>query len=544
MLLSRVWESWRPRQLWLRRSDTGETHPLGGTDFAQSVTWSPDSTRIAFDSRGRLQSVSVKGGPPTTITEVSLVGSLSWGERDYILGTDAQTNRLLLISARNGEKRLLGELVASRQETAHVRPQFLPGGSRYIYFARSSNSAQGAVYGDSIDAPGGEASRVKILDSRAAAVYAPARREGFFQTPKGYLLTVRDDTLMAFPFDPGNLRLEEDPAAVTTNAYWGLDNGGVGVSASTNGIIAVAPPVRNLTELVLYSRDGKLLDTPFPEGTYYSPSFSRDGGRVAVSRMDTNSKSQNVWVIDLQRQTSSRVTSGVVWEGFPLWSPDDRQLVFAARSGPSDQRAFYQQDALGVQKPSQILAPVVFPSPYDWSRQGGLLIYSVIVGQDSGHFDLWVLPLGGAGQPYPWLQSADSALYAQFSPDGRWVVFSWTLSGRSEIYLRPFDLKDTRRWQVSSAGGTQPRWSADGKEIFFLSTDGNLMSVPVAIASSEVKTGAPRALFRHPPLPPIATSYEYDVSPRGDRFVFTQTRARSGVPPVRLILNWEALLKP
>ena len=159
------------------------------------------------------------------------------------------------------------------------------------------------------------------------------------------------------------------------------------------------------------------------------------------------------------------------------------------------------------------------------------------------HYDLWMLPLGDSRPPYPFLQSDHSARFAQFSPDSRFVAFSWAQSGRDEIFVRNVDGEKRRSWQISTSGGTQPRWSRDGKQIYFLSGSGKVVSAKVRVRGEEIEIAGSDALFPHPALAATSSAYQYDISPDGDRFVFLPAGTRSSGTPVRIILNWEGLLK-
>ena len=237
-----------------------------------------------------------------------------------------------------------------------------------------------------------------------------------------------------------------------------------------------------------------------------------------------------------------RVTAAPVWHGFPVWSPDNSELIYASVEGDVLQRALYRQDLNSVRKATRILAPQSVTSPYDWSRDGRLLIYGVMA-DGGGHFDLWILPLGGSQPPYSFLESDHNARFAQFSPDSQFVAFSWAQSGRDEVYVQSVDRQNSRRWQISTSGGTQPRWSNDGKQIYFLGADGKVMTAPVKVKGAELEPGAIVALFPYPQLAVTSSAYQYDVSPNGNRFVFLRASAWSVGPPLRMVVNWEGLLK-
>jgi dipeptidyl aminopeptidase/acylaminoacyl peptidase len=185
----------------------------------------------------------------------------------------------------------------------------------------------------------------------------------------------------------------------------------------------------------------------------------------------------------------------------------------------------------------------MYLSPFDWSQDGRYLIYGLYRTTRPAGFDLWILPMHGGGNPYPFLESEHTARFGSFSPDGRFVAFSWSHSGQDEIYVRPFDRSKSRQWRISADGGTQPRWSDDGKQIYFFGAGKRVMSVAVRTQGDEFAAGAPVPIMPLPRLPYTFSGYLYDVSPSGDRVVFIRINATLGNPPVRVILNWEGLLK-
>jgi Tol biopolymer transport system component len=279
---------------------------------------------------------------------------------------------------------------------------------------------------------------------------------------------------------------------------------------------------------------------------------------LAIACTNPDTQQQDLWVYDLARSSKSRFAPVANWQGFQLWSPDDREITFVAVGESETQRLLYRRDADGLRAAEKILGPASYISPYDWSRDGRRLIYGVAptvwsrdgrrliygVSTTASKLDLWILPLEDGGKPYPFLESDYSARFASFSPDGRFVAFSWSPSGQDEVYVRPLDRSKNRQWQVSMDGGTQPRWSNDGKQIYFLSTGRKLMSAAVKVQGDEFVSAAPVAIMPLPWLPFTFSGYLYDVSPRGDRVLFIRTSTTRGSTPIRMILNWEGLLKP
>jgi serine/threonine protein kinase/Tol biopolymer transport system component len=535
----------RAASVWLRRCESGILTQLPGTEGVRKLTWSPDSRQLAILKGGKLLKIPIEGGVPQVIAEGNDTGAgwpFAWGSGGYLVTTDPNSHRLMSISENGGKSRLLGELDQSRGEISHGQPQFLPDGKRYLYFAMSSSADRSGIYADSIDATPGKPTRVHILASPSASVLAllPGRRP--FLRSRAYLLTCRDNTLFAHRFDLEKLRIEGEPMPLASQVSW--ERFSVGVSASRNGTLVLAPLLREETEAAVFDREGKELDHTFLEGRYYNPAFSHDGNKIVISRTEPVGTQQDIWIYDLVRSSWSRFTPGSSpWHGFGVWRHDDRELVYAATGPNSETRLLYRKDVDGLRGPEKILGPTVYPSPYDWSLDGRYLIYGVHRTTRPVGFDLWILPMQGGGNPYPFLESEHNARFASFSPDGRFVAFSWNPSAEDEVYVRPFDRARTRQWRVTAGGGTQPRWSKDGKQIYFLGAGKKLMSVAVKTQGDEFVAGTPAEIMPLPRLPYTFSGYLYDVAPRGDHVVFIRVNADLGNPPLRVILNWEGLLK-
>jgi Tol biopolymer transport system component len=271
-----------------------------------------------------------------------------------------------------------------------------------------------------------------------------------------------------------------------------------------------------------------------------------DGTRAAVSRLDAQSQNRVVWLLDFSRGTSTRFTFGSGNALDAIWSPDGNTIAFASnREGPFD---LYQKPASGATDEALLLKSDEDKVPSSWSRDGRFLLYTSSGPKTKG--DLWVLALAGDKKPFPFLQTEFNERNGQFSPDGRWVAYSSDESGRPEVYVRPFssDSKGSAfpaggKWLVSTGGGTEPRWKRDGKELYYIASDGKLMAVEIT-ANSAFQPGAPKALFQAPPLvsTPNAIS-QWDLTADGKRFIFEALTAQSAQTSFTVVLNWQAALE-
>ena len=413
-------------------------------------------------------------------------------------------------------------------ENSHRWPQFLPDGHHFLFRVALGRQDTRGTYAGSL--AGGTA--IRVVPDDTAAVFAPP----------DLLLVVRQGVLMALHFDPARAVVSGDPVPVAQNvgADFTTERGAFTVSAT--GVLAHRPGGAQRRQLVWMDRAGHPLGTVGSpdDSAPANPALAPDGQRVALQRnLQGNA---DIWLMDA-RGVLSRSTFDPNLDSSPVWSPDGRRLVFrSSRNGLYD---LFEKMASGAADEQPLLVTSENKSPQDWSPDGRTLLYTVLSTKTGA--DLWALPLDGDKKPFPILQSAFNEMDAQFSPDGRWIAYESNQSGPAEIFVRAFP--DTRgQWQVSTAGGTQPRWRADGKELFYVSSDGHLMATPMATdADGQALTpGTPVALF----AARLATgtsvtvgSYtgrpQYAVA-RDGRFLMNVAVDAEATPPIAIVLNWDA----
>jgi dipeptidyl aminopeptidase/acylaminoacyl peptidase len=454
------------------------------------------------------------------------------------------TGGLSRVSAGGGIATPLTALDSSRQENAHMLPSLLPDDRHFVYLRRSRSRENVGIYLGSLDAKPEAQDSKRLLATLAGAQYAPPEDT----VTKGRLLFLREDgTLMAQPFDTGRLELAGEPVQVVGRVASNRDLGHFAVS--TNGILAYRSGSGNSIQFTWFDRQGKILGTAGNPSLYYTPdplALSPDGTRVATQRRDPQTGNVDIWVLDIARNTSTRLTSDPALDVYPVWSPDGSRIVFASnRDGPFN---LYQKASTGAGEEELLLRSNGNKTPNDWSRDGRFLLYC-----DSNpktKCDLWVLPLSGDRKPIPFLRTAFSETEGQFSPDGHWIAYRSNQSGKPEIYVRPFPatVGGSGQWTISNGGGTQPRWRRDGKELFYFSGEGTLMSVdlatsPVFRASIPQRLFDTRILAGDTPVLFSSTSFHWDVAANGKRFLINTATAESGSAPITVVQNWTALLK-
>jgi Tol biopolymer transport system component len=516
-------------QLWVRSLNTFVAQPLAGTEGASYPFWSPDSRFIGFGADGKLKKIDANGGPTMTLADAPAFRGGTWNGDGVILFADQAPGPLLRISSAGGASRPATRLDDAKTEVAHRFPWFLPDGRHFLYCALIASQTHTNL-------------RIGSLDSMEAKPLLEAESNGVYAS--GYLLYLRESNLMAQPFDPKRLATTGDAVPIAEKVGHIYNAAGtVGIfSASTNGVLAYVNGGSGALGLTWLDRNGKRLANVGDPGMLGRLRLSPDDKSAAVTgNVDGN---QDIWIYDLERHLPRRFTFDPASELDALWSPDGRTIVFnSSRKGRLD---LYRKSADGTGAEELLYADDLGKFPSSWSPDDRFLLYAV---NDSPktRYDIWVLPMtqqpGVPAKPYPWLQTQFAEWRAVFSPDGKWVAYQSDESRRHlEVYVAPFSGPGGKR-QVSTAGGSVPRWPAAGKEIFYVGDDNRLMVAPVSARGAALDIGEARPLFR---LPSTGVGVFYDVSADGQRILAALPREESGKSAneaINLTQNWTAELK-
>ncbi len=506
--------------LWVRSFDSLSARPIPGTEDGTGPFWSSDSGSIGFFARGKLKRVDVTGGPAQELADAPLALGGAWSRDGVIVYGSNFGTPLLRLPEAGGTSTPLTTLDSSRQEGLHAFPFFLPDGRHFLFTAASGPNAQGIFVG-SLDS-----AEVKlVLRGVSAAVYSPP----------GFVLFLRGSTLMAQPFDATTLETSDDAVPIAERV--GGPFGG-GFAVSETGTLIHRTATGGQTQPGWVDRTGQPIGSAAPPGTYNEIALSPDDQRVAFSRIGPTGN--DVWLLDLRRQITSRFTFTPPNNNVALWSPDGLTVAFAtSRNGGLD---IYQRPANASGPDSPVVklnaTPIVFPS--DWSSDGKFLAYYRTDAKTG--LDVWVLPVSVAAEgrtPMPFLRSEFNETQAQFSPDGKWMAYVSDETGGPQIYVQSFPTL-AGKWQISTDGGTQPRWRRDGTELFYLAPDRKLMVVTVKTGDTFDRE-APRPLFQTA-LNFVDLRQTYAVSADGRRFLLN-TPVDTASSPMTLVLNWPALLK-
>jgi serine/threonine protein kinase len=498
--------------LWLRTLETQAAQTLPGTEGASNPFWSHDSRFIAFFADGKLKTIDLFGSPPQSVCDAARGAGGTWN-RDGVIVFSPNRGSLLQVPATGGAPVPVTKLDESRSEIAHRFPSFLPDGRHFLYLAVSNKSDESGVYVGSLTSP----DRKRILSAGTKALFAPPDR----------LLFMRDDTLMVQRLDPDRLALVGDPAPIADPVGANVQNSAGGFTVSDTGVLAYRSRDARNRLLTIFDRSGAQLGSFGTVGFHRNPAVSPDFTRVAVQDGATN----DIWIFDRPRGTSLRFTVDRATENTPVWSPDGRRVVFASnRSGTFD---LYQKAVDSTAKDDLLFQSDRPKTPEDWSADGRLILF-----RDQGaatNADLWVIPLEGARTPRPVLNSAFEEREGRLSPDGRWIAYVSSEPGALEVFVSSFPAPGAK-WRISSGGGHQPRWRADGKELFFLSESRDVMAAPIATNSDgSLQAGTPQSLFATAAAS-FAERNSWDVAPDGQRFLVNSVPVQRA--PITVVVNW------
>ena len=507
--------------LWIRALGSLEARPLAGTEHAAHPFWSPDGRSIGFVADGRIKHLALAGGPVQVIAESIRTGP-AWGPDDTILFSPG--GALTAVPASGGPTRRVIAGDESRQERVGW-PRFLPDGRQFIYFFASPNAERRGIYLGSLDSTD---TRL-LLNSDFRAWYAPP----------GYLVFLRDETLMAQPFDPKRLELHGEAKPIAQGIWSARGAAQASFSVSETGVLAYVNASLWDAQLLWLDRAGRPLGAAAPAVRYegLTPQISPDGRRVAVARGELGI--QDVWILSLGGGAPERLTFTPEADGLPVWAPDSRRLMYMTRSDVGS-RVFVKDVDTGEEKVLLESTPTsLFLA--DWSRDGSYVVFEHLQGASS---DIWFARLGVESIiPTEFTATRFNETQSQLSPNGRWIAYTSNETGRDEVYVQSFP-EPGRKRQVSSRGGAMPRWRADGRELYFLAGDQFLTAVPV-VDQSSLELGAAQPLFLTKLIVQGSESSglptAYDVMPDGERFLLRYP-PDNPEPPITVVLDWQAAL--
>lgn len=508
--------------LYIRQLDSLVSTPFPGSDDAMYPFWSPDSREIGFFADGKLKRISAAGGPPQTICDATNGRGGSWSKEGVIVFTPTASQAIWRVSANGGTPVAASKLDTADGQNSQRWPWFLPDGKHFLFWARSSRGIQEhALFAGEL----GSLNARLIAKTESMAIYA-----------SGYLLFMRDQTLMAQPFNPRRVELTGEPVPVAEHV---AINGGTNrpiFSVSENGtLIYQSGELGAGWNLSWLSREGKQIGSISPQDRYFDPALAPDGTRLAVTVYGTQGTG-DIWVFDLARGTKTRLTFGPTLQQAAVWSPDGKIIFYASNAKGPPHIYAKAADGGGSERPVLETSDAI-EIPGGISPDGKYLICQrrTFAAGTQGSFGIWAVPLLGEQKPFPIVQTTFDNRLPQISPDGRWMAYQNSESGRNEVYITAFPTGGAK-WQVSTTGGFQARWRHDGKELFFVNSTDDIMAVDVSTSSNAIKLGVPHVLFHAVGVQRLAGAY--DVTADGRKFLLNSGNLKEDSEPMTLVQNW------
>lgn len=500
----------------------------GGTPF-----WSRDSKSLFYIAEGLLKRIDIRGGGVQRVGETRGLVLGGAENDDGVVLFGIATAGVMKVTSSGGTP----ESVTRPDEAGlerHIFPFFLPDGNHFLYLRLAPRPEDTGIYVGALIAAPEAQSRTRLLATGTGAQFVPG------PNGDGTILFLRDGSLMAQGFNPSALELKGDAALIAervgnTRAYPYF-------ASSLSGSLVYRTTPTPTRQMTWFGRDGRAIgDVGEPIPLADPPMLSPSGSQFAISRWETSDHLNDVFLYTLSPYRMLRLARGPSLNESPAWTADSARITYASRRG--NHYDLYETDAGGDGRQTALLESAESKYPNSWSRDHYLIYGST--GASTGP-DLWLLP--PVGKPLPFLTSPAREFGARFSPDGRWIAYLSDESGAVELYARSFTPAAGAgqpaigpRVPVSSRGASMPRWRGDGRELFFVAPNGDLMSVAItmteAAASASTATlqvGRPSVLF------PAPAPANWDAAPDGQHFLFAIPVRPRAMEPFTVVVNWQA----
>lgn len=512
-------------RIWVRPINSLEAYPLLNTENAKRFFWSPDGRNVAFFVGNQLKRIPISGGQAQLVCQGPDGSDGCWSVSDLIIFDGSLADTMKIVPAGGGVPRAAALADTAAGEFGYAWPWFLPDGKHFIFTCSVSNGAGRTRSADKIKLGSTESTNSVTLYE------LPENIDRIEYSNDGYILFVTHDNLMGLPFDMEKLEVTGEPKPVAmkigtaTNTYaFGVSNDGTLLYQTNNQ--------SSMSQMVWVDRTGKEIRTIGKPGKLGDVSLSPDESKVAYSMMDDRANTPDIWIYDLKRNVPTRLTFDPSTDGSAVWSPDGRMIYFASDRNGQFFRV-YRKGANGLGDAELVHASdSSHVGPSDVTPDGKeLLIHIVANGWDVG-----VLHLDDSKQVDVLYNSSFLEAMAKVSPNGKYVAYVSTESGRREVYVTRLD-GTGGKWQISTEHATYPRWSADGSELYYLTYDNQLMAVEVH-TTGNFEAGNPVELFRTRLDATTTAFYPYDVSDDGKRFLLSTQLSGADPGEIVVVQNW------
>jgi eukaryotic-like serine/threonine-protein kinase len=520
-------------RLYVRQLDSFAARSLAGTEGATYPFWSPDGGRIGFFTgypHGQLKVISAAGGPLETLVDAPNARGGSWGRQGTIVFSPENADAIFQISEKGGKATPVTFPTVPKSIT-HRFPSFLPDGRHFLYLAKRMSASEKVRDNDLGIFVGSTASREtrRLLPDISGAIYANP----------GYVLFVREGTLMGLPFDAAALQATGAAIPIVPNVeFSSLRSNGV-FSASPAGVLAFrgGGAGESLSRLAWLDRSGKPAGAAeMPPSKIEELRLSPDGKRASLVLGEPRTGNSDVWALELPRGTRTRLTrgsAGLVDTIGGVFSPDGSRVVLASR-GKTGSEDLSVLDSSGEGAMQTLVSSPEGKTATDWSRDGRFILFQRPGARNRAQ--IWVYSVMERSSS-PFLQTESSTRDGIFSPDGRWIAYASDESGEPEIFVRPFPGPGVKQ-QVSRGGAGPIRWRSDGRELIYAGSGGKVMAVDVK-AKDTFESGEPRVLLALPPgtgLWDITADHQHVL-------IAARSAGESPSPPISIVTNWAAEIR-
>ncbi|HEU4366424.1 MAG TPA: protein kinase, partial [Candidatus Krumholzibacteria bacterium] len=510
-----------PDVLWVRSLGAEDARPLPGTQAAQGPFFSPDGRSLGFFADRKLRRIDVAGGPVVDLADKLDPRGGTWNEDGVILLTANSSGPVSMVTADGGPMTVATALDSARGENTHRYPHFLPDGRHFLYLARRSGAGKGespTIFVGEL----GTSERTPVLEVASNVMYA-----------SGHLVYVRGTVLVAQRFDPSTLEVEGPAVPLIDNVRMDerFSRGVFAVSA--NGVlVCMTGNNQTRTQLRWLDRAGRPLgDVGEPADYTYggTPNISPDGRSAVLAIANRDRGTSDVWIVDLASGRRRKLTVDTADHPHGSWLPDGKSVAVTTNDSGNG-----GLDVLSIDgtRSRRVLVTPDFTWPM--TASGDVLLYSPESQAGAFTSDILSISISRGGEPQPFALSEADEFLAQFSPDGRFVAYTSTESGRFEVIVAAYP-QPGGRWQVSQSGGVEPRWNRNGRELFYMDNDNYLVSVEVEVTATGFQIGATQRLFQ---FHGSSGFWRYDVAPDGSRFLVTVPLEEDLVAPVTIITDW------
>jgi Tol biopolymer transport system component/predicted Ser/Thr protein kinase len=502
------------RRIYVRSLDALQATALSGTEDARNPFFSPDGQWLGFFAEGKLKKISVQGGLAVTLCDAPTDRGGSWGEDGTIVFTPDVQVPLAKVSSAGGSPQPLTTLQAG--ETTHRWPQILPGGKAVLF--TSGTIASGLTLGNTDT----------VVYSMASGQRKTVQRGGFYAryVPSGHVVYMHEGTLFAMPFDLNRLEVTGQPAPILEGVAASPGVGAAQLSFSETGNLVYVAGRGGGQNVSIYwmDRDGKFQPLRETPSNYLNLAFSPDGKRLLLEIYD--GKRRDIWVNEWERDTLTRLTFAGESNSIPVWTPDGQRIVYSSQEKGGTYNLWWMR-ADGGGNAQRLAESESAQYAGSWRPDSKVLAFSQL--NPGASYDIMTLPLEGSeksgwkpGQPKPFVNSAFTEVAPAFSPDGRWLAYQSNESGSFEVYVRPFP-GPGGKWQISTGGGYLPKWSRSGKELFYRTSDSNIMVVAYTPSGDSFHADKPQ-LWSPGQFTELGVfSYNFDVHPDGKRIAVLKT---------------------